>query len=373
MASSKITKAPTSAPQSSNSARLSVLQERVLREVEERMRLVTDDDDWKPPTQAAIDCGLHYTYIAHALVRGEMNVAIQAVSTPKGKTKMAVLNTAEVSEWLAEREAEAEAAGKDVLAEYLTDRYNIGRVLVSEAQDSIDGLPADLIPLEIAEQLLLGRGLPKELLDDAIVRGTVIIHRLSGEAMVSEESVVLISTSPNIGDGVSVEIEDSGECDHVQAAEKMGIDPARLFSAVESGECVGRRDGEMMLVRLSDVVQWYDTDYDVPDGQERTRFVLVNVNDQDGTNHYDTLIRCRFQVPNVSAIVNNISADVLAVAIQRGTTFGRGEVVAVVGVRDVMIDLDLTVGSLISLTYLASLSGHTPDAYMALLALAMAN
>ena len=351
-----------------NSARLNTLQERVLREVETRMSLVTDDEDWKPPTQAAIDLGLHYTYLAHALSCGELTVAIQAVTTTKGKTKLVVMNMTEVNRWYADCDDRAQAAGKTI-EQYLSDQYNMGRVLISTGGEEppVDGRPTDLIPVDIAGQLLVGRDLPAELLTDAIERQTIEVYRVGREKMVSEAAIVLLSISPNAGDEEAVVVEDTGECDLVQAAERLSIDANTILAAVEAGECVGRRDGDLWIVKLADVVTWYDDLYEVPSGQRRVRYVLVDARpEHEAGSHYDTVVTVKLQVPNISAILNNISTDVLTKAVDQQMKFERNKPVPVGrDIGNVSVDVQMSVGTLMAMTYLADISGQTPDSYMA--------
>lgn len=331
------------------------------------MRLVTDDEEWKPPTQVAIGCNLHYIYIAHALQCGELKVAIQACSTSKGRAKMVVLNMAEVRAWLASREREARRE-KRTLQEHLTLRYHIGRVLTADMYEGEDGLPTDLIPLDIAKQLIAGRDLPMKLIDEAIANGSVIEYVMDNEKMVSETAIVLLITSPNVGDERAIEIEDSGECECSIIAMKMGIDPDVLLKAVVDEKCVGHRNGDLWLVNLADVITWYDTKYQPPVGQPRARYVVVNVKgESDGTTHYDMPFRCRFIVPNVPAIVNNISAQTITEAVDQGVTFVKGRKITVAdGIKWVPVEIELCVGTIISMAYLADTSDHTPDEYMAL-------
>ena len=358
-----------SASRGTSSARLFVLQERVIREVEERMQLVSDDSQWKPPTQAAIDCGLHYTYIAHALCCGELTVAVQSVSTARGKSKLAVINVEDLQNWLNTRECEAEQSGSS-LAKYLSDRYGLGKVFEGKQAVDLENLPDDLMPVSVAKQLLMGREIPEDILDDAIVRNTIVVYNVGEEQMVSEDAVVMLLTLPNTGDTQGVEIEDVGECDHSDAAAKIGVDPDILLAAIQAGECSARKNGEVWEVSLRDVITWYDTFYELADGESPVRYVLVSSNERvNEDNHYDTLIYCRFLVPDVPAIINEMRQDVIRNAVESGRTFQRGESVPVgSNLNFVTVELELSVGDLTALSYLAKISGHTPDQYMSLVA-----
>ena len=147
------------------------------------------------------------------------------------------------------------------------------------------------------------------------------------------------------------------------------MDPEVLLNAVVAEECVGRRDGDLWMVNLSDVITWYDTCYEPPNGEPRVRYVLVNIKgDTDGTTHYDMPFRCRFVVPGISAVINNLSSQTVSEAVDRGMTFVRGRTLQVADdIKPVTIELELSLGTLISLAHLADISGHNSDDYMALM------
>ena len=356
-------------PQCSNSARMDELYERVVREIQTRMSLVTDDENWMPPTQAALECGLHYYYMQHALNCGELTVAIQPVNTSnKGKLKLAVVSKAQVEDWVEQAEMEAEEAGR-TLAEQLSFRYNMDRVYACNGStpDLPEGCPVDLISRDVAKQLIEGCEIQIEQFDQAIERGVVAIYNVGGEEMVSEADVAVMMSSLSFGDEETVEVEDLGECDAMDAAERMGLDPAVLLAAIEANQCLARANGEKWIVRLHDVVAWYDGHYTPAEGETRARYVLVTMRDDIRTkNHYDLDIEIRLVVPNVSAVLNNLSRVVAENAIEKGLVFPNGTTPVAKGkdIADVEVHLTLTVGILASLAFLADQSGFNLCDYM---------
>jgi len=369
---------PPNTPPNLNSDRMAILNERVLRELEDRMLKMTDDENWVTPTQAAIDLGLHYIYVAHAMTCGEIDTAVQAVSTATGKKNLVVVSTSQVQAWYDVAEAESQADGKSI-QEVLAARYHMtGPVRMSNGDPEPDpDRPEDLISVPIAEQFLEQAGVPSEQLHGAIDRGSIRSYRFRNDDMVSESAIALLTRSPDCGETAAVRVEDTGPCTPDQAAERMGIDPELLNKAVSVGFCRAMVRGGHISVSLGDVAEWYETS---SEEYPRKRFVVImpkrDPSDEteedvpvETNNHYGTPVTVSFLVPDVPNVVNNLSSRILERAVEFELTFVPADCVSISpDVAYVNVPIEISVGCLISISHYAHLSGRTLEDYVSLVA-----
>jgi len=337
----------------------------------------TDEDYWTPP-QAAIEMGLHYQYIAQALLTGEMSCDLREIRVAQGKQRSVVILSDAVTAWYQERESEAKAAGL-TLAKHLTKRYSMQQTFESSDRDGSpigDGVPNDLVSLDLARQMFSSHfRVDVDEFDRAIDLKSVLVYEISGERMVSEQDIIAIGEAMDSDRGPMIRVLDDGPVSVEQAAKSLGLDVKELQKAVDKGQLRLDPDG---TIELGTVVDWYDGVRKPKDGGAKNRYLLVSADD-DGpqacdTNglepsHYDMMVDVVMSLPDIPAIVDEMSTEFVQKTISRAARFGVGaKPPAAPDVERKKVAVPMTVGMIDSLAYLCVQNGIDMASYLSLAA-----
>lgn len=360
--------------------RLVVLQEMIVRRLQDAMMVgATDDDYWTPP-QAAIEVGLHYQYIAQALLTGELSCDLREVRVARGKQRSVVISSDDVVRWYQDREADAEDEGT-TLAEYLTKRYSMQQVFQSSKSSGSnlgEGVPDDVVPIDLASQAFASHyRLDPSIFDAALDVGSIVVYEVGGERMVSEQDVVNVGEAADDEMGVMVKVLDDGPLSPKDASVRLGISEAEIVKAIEREELMAADDGTL---ELSDIVDWYDAVRKAPKGKRKERFLLIRAGEDDDVpacdseglepSHYDMERAIPLCLPCVPAIVETVDAAFVRSVVERQHRFGVGHTVPIApDIKHKTVSVMMTIRTLESLAYLANRDRMDLETYLSLAAL----
>lgn len=360
--------------------RLAVLQEMIVRRLHDAMMVgATDEDYWTPP-QAAIEVGLHYQYIAQALLTGELSCDLREVRVAQGKQRSVVIASDDVTRWYRDREADADDEGM-TLAEYLTKRYSMQQVFQSSRSSGSklgEGVPDDVVPIDLASQAFASHyRLDPSVFDSAVEVGTIVVYEVDGERMVSEQDVVNVGEAADDEMGAMVKVLDDGPLSPKDASVRLGISVSEIAKAIKREELVVADDGTL---ELSDVVDWHDAVRKAPKGERKERFLLIRAGEDDDApacdseglepSHYDMERAIPLRLPNVPAIIETVDAAFVRSVVERQHRFGVGHMVPIApDVKHKTVSVVMTVRTLESLAYLANRDRMDLETYLSLAAL----